>query len=224
MILPGRTPAEVGRDVAFHDSTWPGGRWELGAGCPTRGVRRSETNHPHVRSRPVGCWPTRPSRPVADGDDGDASTVEDLEHDHHRGRRRRRLGDDDARPEEAAWADLEPATGGAALSAAPDLASRAREVLRRRRVDRLQDTIRDLQAGGGGPTTVDLHQYSVSVGGDTAPVGYCFVDTTQRLDTSGQPTGTPEVTSMRANAQLQLIDGTWKLSETTIGPEQCPGS
>ena len=161
-----------------------------------------------------------------DDDGGDASAVEDLDTTTTEAG-----GDPDSTtttlvPEEAAWADL---TAGyqavAALSAAPDPASpQLEKYYTGDALAGLQNTMRDLQAGGAAQTTVDLHQYSVSVGGDAATVDYCFVDTTQRLDTSGQPTGTPEVTSMRANAQLQLIDGTWKLSQTTIEPEQCPGS
>ena len=161
-----------------------------------------------------------------DGDADDSSAVEDLD-------TTTTPGDDDAGtttttlvPEEAAWADLSAGYQAVAtLSATPDPASPELErYFTGEALTGLQETMRDLQAGGAAQTTVTLHQYSVSVGGDVATADYCFVDTTQHLDTSGQPAGAPEVTSMRATADLELTDGTWKMSNSTIAPEQCPAS
>lgn len=127
-------------------------------------------------------------------------------------------------PEDQVWEHLNAGyTAVAELSAAPD--PDAPELAKYHTGDALsglQDTMRDLRAGGGAETTVTLHRYSVSVTGETATAEYCFVDTSQYLDTAGNPAGEPEVTSMRANAELQLIDGTWKMSQSTIEPERCP--
>ena len=161
-----------------------------------------------------------------DDDDGDASAVEDLDATTTEAGADAEATTTTLVPEEAAWADLSAGYEAvAALSATPDPASpQLEQYYTGDALAGLQDAMRDLQAGGAAQTTVTLHQYSVSVGGDAATADYCFVDTTQRLDTSGQPSGTPEVTSMRANAQLQLMDGTWKMSRTTIEPERCPAS
>ena len=130
-------------------------------------------------------------------------------------------------PEEQAWADLEAGSQAfSAVAAAPD--PDAPELLRYFTGESLagvQSLMRDLQAGSGGSiNSVQLHRYSVTVASETATVDYCFIDSSQRLDTSGNPTGEPEVTSMRSTAQMELIDDIWKLAQETLTPEECPAS
>ncbi len=130
-------------------------------------------------------------------------------------------------PEEQAWADLEAGSQAfSEVAAAPD--PDAPELLRYFTGESLagvQSLMRDLQAGSGGSiNSVELHQYSVTVVGETATVDYCFVDSSQRLATSGNTTGAPEVTSMRSTAQMELIDDIWKLAQETLTPEECPAS
>lgn len=129
-------------------------------------------------------------------------------------------------PEQQVWRDLEAGYQAVASLAgqpdpdAPELAAHfSGETLQG-----FQDAMRDLQAGGASSTTITLHQYSVAVGGTTAQVDYCFVDTSQHLDATGNPAGAPEVTSMRANAQMEHVDGKWKMSSSTIEPQECPAS
>jgi hypothetical protein len=129
-------------------------------------------------------------------------------------------------PEQQVWSDLEAGYQAVASVAgrpdpdAPELAAH----FTGESLQGFQDAMRDLQAGGASSTTISLHQYSVAVGGTIAQVDYCFVDTSQHLDATGNPAGAPEVTSMRANAQMEHVDGTWKMSSSTIEPEQCPAS
>ena len=148
------------------------------------------------------------------GDDGDDSTaVDDLDTSTTEADDAA-TGDETTTtltPEAQAWSDLDAGYQAVAtLSATPDPASP--ELERHFTGESLagfQDTMRDLQVGGAAQTTVTLHQYSVSVGG---------------IDTAGNLAGPPEVTSMRATSQLELIDGTWKMSRSTSEPEQCPAS
>jgi len=129
-------------------------------------------------------------------------------------------------PEQQVWSDLEAGYQAVAtLAARPDPdAPELAAYYTGESLQGFQDTMRDLQAGGATATTISLHQYGVSVAGTVAQVDYCFVDTSQRLDTSGNAAGAPEVTSVRANAQMEQVDGTWKMSNSTIEPEQCPVS
>jgi hypothetical protein len=128
-------------------------------------------------------------------------------------------------PEDQAWADLEAAYAAfSAVAAAPDPDSP--ELARYYTGESLasvQQTMRDLKAGtGGSVNSVQLHRYSVSVVGDTATADYCFIDSSQHLDSAGNPVEAPELTSMRANSQMQHIDGVWKLAQQTFTPEECP--
>jgi hypothetical protein len=129
-------------------------------------------------------------------------------------------------PEEAVWRDVVAGSDAlSAVSAAPD--PEAPDLLRYytgESLAGLQDAMRDLQAGGAVDTSAELHRYSVAVAGETASADYCFVDTTQRLTTAGDPVGPPEVTSMRSTAQLELVDDVWKISQQTFTPEECPAS
>lgn len=128
-------------------------------------------------------------------------------------------------PEDQAWADLE--AGSEAFSAvAADPDPEAPELVRYFTGDSLagvQGLMRDLQAGTGGSiNSVELHRYSVTVVGRTATVDYCFVDSSQHLDTAGNPSGPPSESSMRSTAQMELIDGVWKLAQENLTPEECP--
>ena len=127
-------------------------------------------------------------------------------------------------PEDAVWRDVVAGSDAlSAVSAAPD--PEAPDLLRYYTGDSLaglQDAMRDLQSGGAVDTSAELHRYSVAVAGETATVDYCFVDTTQRLTTAGDPIGPPEVTSMRSAAQLELVEDVWKISQQTLTPEECP--
>ena len=209
------------------ESTSPGGRWD---GAP--GAQHEEYGGVRSPRRALAAATIAillSALAACGGDDGDDSTaVDDLDTSTTEADDAA-TGDETTTtltPEAQAWSDLDAGYQTvAALSATPDPASP--ELERHFTGESLagfQDTMRDLQVGGAAQTTVTLHQYSVSVGGSSATADYCFVDTTQRLDTAGNLAGPPEVTSMRATSQLELIDGTWKMSRSTSEPEQCPAS
>lgn len=129
-------------------------------------------------------------------------------------------------PEDRVWADLTAAMDVVVeVSAAPDPESPDLERhFTGESLSGIQDSIRDLQAGGAGATvTMSPHRYSVNVGGELATVDYCYTSETVYLDTAGNPAGT-ENTSMRGTAQMELIDDIWKIAEQEFTQEECPAS
>jgi ABC-type glycerol-3-phosphate transport system substrate-binding protein len=129
-------------------------------------------------------------------------------------------------PEDQVWADLTAAYEAISdVAADPDPnAPELAEHHTGRALDLIQSTMRDLQAGGPAESAVTLHRYAVSVSGEAATVDYCFVDTSQYFDLEGNPVGSEEVTSMRADGKLEHVDGTWKISQVNLEPEPCPAS
>lgn len=128
-------------------------------------------------------------------------------------------------PEEQAWADLQAAYAAfSAVAATPDPDSpELSRYFTGESLTGVQQTMSDLKAGTGGSiNSVQLHRYSINVAGETATADYCFIDSSQHLDSGGNPIEEPRLTSMRANAQMQHIDGVWKLAEQTFTPEECP--
>lgn len=127
-------------------------------------------------------------------------------------------------PEDEVWQSVsEGHQAMSTLGAAPDPnAPELAQYYTGESLERLQGAVTDAIAGNETfQTTVELHRYSITIGGDVAEVDYCFIDRTQLL-VGGQPSGPLDVASMRSRAQMQRIDGQWKMASATREEEQCP--
>lgn len=104
-------------------------------------------------------------------------------------------------PEDAVWQSVsEGAQALAALEAPDPNAPVLAQYFTGDSLALLQQAMTDDLAGNTTrQSTIELHRYSVTVGGDTADVDYCFIDTTQLF-----------------------AGGQWKVASETREEEQCP--